>query len=31
MNQNDYAPSPCFPVIKKFAYFVFLAKIPKNL
>ena len=31
MNQNDYAPSPCLPVIKNFAYFLFLVDIPKNL
>ena len=31
MNQNDYAPSPCLPVIKKFAYFLFPTDIPKDL
>ena len=31
MNQSDYAPSPCLPVIKKFAYFLSLSNIPKNL
>jgi hypothetical protein len=31
MNQNDYAPSPCLPMIKKCAHFLFLANIPTNL